>query len=228
MTEEEWLTSTDPQAMLAFLKGRIGDSRGRPWNRKFFLFACACCRRVWHLYGEGSSRRAVEVTERFADGLAIRKEYGAAAHAAGGEPHSTPVLAAAFAVNCFDDEPVDAAAAAAGYASSAMLDGDQEGERAAQAAILRCVSGNPFRPLPPLPASLLGWNDRLVVRMATAIYEERSLPSGELGPARLAVLCDALLDAGCPPDHELLLHLRGPGAHVRGCYAVDLFTAREE
>jgi hypothetical protein len=30
-----------------------------------------------------------------------------------------------------------------------------------------------------------------------------------LDPSRLAVLCDALLDAGCPADDEILLHLRG-------------------
>jgi hypothetical protein len=63
--------------------------------------------------------------------------------------------------------------------------------------------------------------------MATAIYEERTLPSGELDAGRIAVLCDALEDAGCPPDHELLLHLRGPVVHVRGCHAVDLLLGRE-
>jgi hypothetical protein len=38
--------------------------------------------------------------------------------------------------------------------------------------------------------------------------------------ARLAVLADALEDAGCG-DPVLLAHLQSAGPHVRGCYALD-------
>jgi hypothetical protein len=41
---------------------------------------------------------------------------------------------------------------------------------------------------------------------------------------RLAVLADALLEAGCD-DECLLGHLRGPGPHVRGCFALDAIMA---
>jgi hypothetical protein len=51
--------------------------------------------------------------------------------------------------------------------------------------------------------------------------EERSGPEGHLDRARLAVLADALEDAGCT-DREILCHLHGPGVHVRGCWVVDL------
>jgi hypothetical protein len=51
-----------------------------------------------------------------------------------------------------------------------------------------------------------------VVALTQTADEERELPSGHLDPARLAVLCDALLDAGCPAEHQLLLNLRAPGA----------------
>jgi hypothetical protein len=57
------------------------------------------------------------------------------------------------------------------------------------------------------------------VTLARAAYEERSLPSGTIDPARLAVLADALEDSGCN-DPALLGHLRGPGPHVRGCWAL--------
>jgi hypothetical protein len=87
------------------------------------------------------------------------------------------------------------------------------------------VVGNPFRAPPALPPSVRTWNDGTVVRLAQAAYEHRSLPSGHLGPVRLAVLADALEDAGTT-DAELLAHLRSPGPHVRGCVAVDVLLNR--
>jgi hypothetical protein len=50
--------------------------------------------------------------------------------------------------------------------------------------------------------------------------------AGRLDPTRLAVLADALEEAGCA-DAELLGHLRGPGLHVRGCWAVDSLLGRQ-
>src|SRR5262245_57779436 len=60
---------------------------------------------------------------------------------------------------------------------------------------------------------------------ARRAYEERSLPSGHLDPARLLVLADALEEAGCA-DADLPGHLRGPGPHVRGCWALDLILGK--
>jgi hypothetical protein len=89
-------------------------------------------------------------------------------------------------------------------------------ERAAQAALLRDIIGNPFRPATVSPA----WQTPQVVALAQAAYDQRELPAGTLDPARLAVLADALEDAGCD-QADLLAHLRGPGPHVRGCWAID-------
>jgi hypothetical protein len=50
--------------------------------------------------------------------------------------------------------------------------------------------------------------------------------SRHFDPACLARLADALEDAGCT-DPELLGHLRSPGPHVRGCWAVDLVLGKE-
>jgi hypothetical protein len=79
--------------------------------------------------------------------------------------------------------------------------------------------------LPPLTTAVLAWNDRTGPRLAQAAYDDRHLPEGTLDPARLGILADALLDAGCD-DEELLAHLRSPGPHVRGCCAVDAVLGR--
>jgi hypothetical protein len=64
------------------------------------------------------------------------------------------------------------------------------------------------------------WQSPVVIALAEAAYEDRLLPIGHLDPARLAVLADALEEAGAVG--EVLEHLRGPGPHVRGCYLLDL------
>src|SRR5271166_5390260 len=69
MTEEEWQTSTDPQTMLGFLRGKASD-------RKLRLFACACVRRLKDDPGE-HWRTSLEVSERFADGKADKKRLWA-------------------------------------------------------------------------------------------------------------------------------------------------------
>jgi hypothetical protein len=81
-------------------------------------------------------------------------------------------------------------------------------------SILRCVFGNPFRRARTLQAAWLERGEGTVGRLAATLYDERSFD-------RLSLLADALEDAGCT-DAELLGHLRGPGTHVRGCWAVDL------
>jgi hypothetical protein len=90
--------------------------------------------------------------------------------------------------------------------------------------LLRDVFANPFRSATVDPA-WLAWNDGTPGRLAEAAYAERELPSGHLSPARLALVADALEDAGCD-DAELLGHLRSAGPHVRGCWAVDRLTGR--
>jgi hypothetical protein len=96
-----------------------------------------------------------------------------------------------------------------------------------QTDLLRDIFGSlPFHPLSPVDKAWLAWNDGLIPKLAQASYEERKLPEGTLDVARLAVLADALLDAGCT-DAELLAHLRSPGPHVRGCFAADWVLGRE-
>jgi hypothetical protein len=94
-------------------------------------------------------------------------------------------------------------------------------ERPVQARLIRCIFGNPFHPVQLHPA----WRTPQMVALAQAAYDHRELPAGTLDNTRLAVLADALEDAGCT-NADLLGHLRGPGPHVRGCWAVDLLLGK--
>src|SRR5689334_6307564 len=67
VTEDEWLTCTDPKPMLAFL-GREASAR------KLRLFACACCRDIWTLLRQEMTREAVALAEHHADDRAGRDE----------------------------------------------------------------------------------------------------------------------------------------------------------
>jgi hypothetical protein len=97
---------------------------------------------------------------------------------------------------------------------------DEEARR--QAELLRCVFGNPFRPVAFDPA----WRTPAVVALARSASDERELPSGHLDAARLLVLADLLEEAGAT-DAWLLGHLRGPGPHALGCFALDAVLGKE-
>jgi hypothetical protein len=98
-------------------------------------------------------------------------------------------------------------------------------EERVQTDLLRCIFGLlPFRQVTISPL-VLSWNDAVVVRLAQAAYEERHLPSGTLDNCRLAILADALEEAGCT-NRDILGHCRGPGPHVRGCWVVDLLLGK--
>ncbi|VTT97628.1 Uncharacterized protein (Fragment) OS=uncultured bacterium PE=4 SV=1 [Gemmataceae bacterium] len=91
-----------------------------------------------------------------------------------------------------------------------------EDEEVCQAAIVRDIFGNPFRPVAVDPA----WLTADVVALARGIYEERAFD-------RMPILADALQDAGCDND-DVLTHCRDASAtHVRGCWVVDLVLGKE-
>ena len=218
MTEQEWLASADPRALLSALRcGYAGIADAvfdppcptRATDRKLRLFACAC--------EEAMGYESDEVAIKHPDTLS--------------------------AVWC---EP------------SANL------TVAYKAALLRCLFGNPWRPVTEECRAMLdeiaGRHADVTVDMARDIYDSRDF-------AALPVLADALEEAGCPADvecpacqgtcgfqanstwvpcelcdpaypeapttqpgrlaHPLLAHLRGPGPHARGCWSIDLVLGKE-
>jgi hypothetical protein len=143
-------------------------------ERKLRLFASACCRRIWHLLTDGRCREAVEVAERFADGITTDGELDEARAAVGrinvfarGVTFFDRcfIRAAGWAVNQY---AMNAAAMAAESAAVAPAESGPN-EPVAQASLICDIFGNPFRPLTFDSA----WRTTDVLALARGIYEAR-------------------------------------------------------
>ncbi len=258
MKRAEWPNCQTPREMLhALLKAKKS-------GRKFRLFACACCRCVWHLLSDPRSREAVETAEGLADGLVSDRQASEAYKAAAavnseavpsgssgcedarGVSQASLEAAQAFSVTLLNYETpehaqwhasivsyqtitaaslAEAQAHPAGVIADYARNAAELREGSAQAGFLRCIFGFPFRPVTIAP-SILTWHDRTIPRLAQAIYEDRQLPAGTFDPARMNILADALLDAGCD-NEDIIQHCRSDKPHVRGCWVVDLILGRE-
>ncbi len=224
MTETDWYTATNLLEMLNLL-----ENRGNFSERKTRLFMVAVCRRIWDLLLDERSQKALEVAERFVDGLASLPELKVAHAEAASRCLELPAwtwVSEAANVAEWATSPTpswDAFACALDAKQARSTAWDREwnseawtDEEQAQCGLVREIFSNPFRPvtLGPVHHTPTG------VSLARAAYDERQLPSGELDSHRLAVLADALEEAGA--DAELIKHLRSLSPHVRGCWAVDL------
>jgi hypothetical protein len=224
MTEAEWFCCTDPTPILELVRGG-----GVVSDRKLLLFGVACCRRVWQGIRDQRFHQAITVAEHFADGRASpeeRTDSREAAWEAWTEPGGR-FPADTAAVDLVNENTFEAASQSAKHAAWATANCPRAEERKAQASLLRCILGpRQFRPLPVFDPFVLGWNNGTVVRLAQTIYEERDVPSGRLNNAWLAVLADALEEAGCA-NPDILEHCREQGRiHVRGCWAVDALLGK--
>jgi hypothetical protein len=232
--EKDWLAADDTDVLLAFLRGRVSE-------RKVRLFAVACCRLVWHLLPEGPYRRAVEVAEAYAEGKATKKALTRAhkearaqdtfdAEQDNNDTSDAEIDASAATLTTSDPKDIfDSVLTTVSNVTVALSEDaipevsparDRELGRAdaSLADLLREIVGNPFRPVVINPQWLTS-NDGVVRNLATAIDTEQAFD-------RLPILADALEDAGCD-NIELLAHLRSPGPHVRGCWALDQLLGRE-
>jgi hypothetical protein len=96
-----------------------------------------------------------------------------------------------------------------------------QAEKPRRAAWLRDIAGDPFGPrialgLAAVPAD--------AVAMARAADQWPGEPA-ERDSARLAVLADCLEEAGAA--RAVVEHLRSPGPHIRGCWALDMVLGRD-
>jgi hypothetical protein len=220
MTEAEWLACTEPGRLNFWVVLTAGK---RYSNRKSKLFEVACCRQIWHIITDARCRRAIEVVELFADGVASEDDL-VMAQSALRVRRSRRItvgklaLSVAGGSNIFSRLGADAREVELRHAG---LDPDDKTADAAamsrQAGLYRDIFGNPFRPV-PIDPTWLAWNDGTVPRMALAIYNDRAFD-------QLPILADALEEAGCT-DADILAHCRSEGPHVRGCWVVDLLLGK--
>lgn len=224
MTESKWLASAAPGVMLEWSIGpfRTGwDSvpQGRTLvsNRKLRLLACAIFRAsvggtTWSVW----SSTAVESAEKFADGAMTLRELQAL-HA-----EIPDNLIGEFLLR---QNAQDAAESILRHhLPGSHADASGEADAWQLADILRDIVGNPFRPV----VSHQAWLTPLVVSLAQGAYDNR-LPSGQLDPEQLAVLSDALEDAGCPVGVQVCYLCNGTGIYQQehpwgDTYAVETLT----
>ncbi len=237
--ERSWLKRVDLLPVLAFLQETAS-------IRKLRLFACACGRRVWPLLEDERSRRAVEIAERYADGVvgdeqlarglddacdAIRdaRENGRsdaanmASHVAGDTVWSNEDFRESPAGDEFAGA-VDAArctVSAIGYAAYAEHS-DARASKKAELAERKALTGV-IRDIfgNPFRSVVFSptWRTSAAVALAAQMYESRDFGA-------MPILADALQDAGCN-NEDVLSHCRTPGEHVRGCWVVDLVLDTE-
>ncbi len=214
MTEGEWLTSTDPAAMLRGLELPLELPQGRsrfPSDRKLRLFACACCRQARDSMGKvvdykmyekrGPHKTELEWAVMWADPNA---KYLA-------QPAKAALLRDIIG-NPF--RPV-------------TLCPSRLEERAGGALVhvFDCPDPDEGYHAPHCPLI-----NQTVLRVATTICEERRFDD-------LPILADALEDAGCD-NKDILWHCRNEGPwyghvwvkepppHVRGCWVLDLLLGQ--
>ncbi len=227
MTEHEWMTCAEPETMLYFLRGKFSDRKSR-------LFAIACCRRIYDLLEDERSRRAVETSANYIEGLASRMELRKS-HA------DAEAVIEEFWSKILDNHekllnsPAEEAAAStaaeplrtyqvASEASAARvwagsrdfeeMKAANDREKSFQCHLLRDLIGNPFR---PLASDQNEWAPQ-VVALAETIYDHCSFD-------RLAELAQVLQETGCE-NVDILNHCRRSGEHARGCWVIDLILGK--
>jgi hypothetical protein len=217
MTEVDWLVTDNPYPMLSYIRG------GKVTERKVRLFNAAICRRFWSYLPEASKALLAEseliADERLPPPADSMELCGRANEVVAPYDRQYPK-------KDFPDANIRIQRDAAAAVCYAVIPGDLFGacayfveidpvEKKAHTDIIRCIFGNPFRPVIVKP----NWLISSVVSLAQAIYDERAFD-------RLPELADALVAAGCD-NEDILNHCRSEGQHVRGCWAVDLVLGKE-
>ncbi len=199
MTEQQWLAG-QARKMVTHVRSIATMRRRR-------LLACGYCRLHWADLPDDRLKQFVEQIEKYADGesgSSLVRAYNLFAAVRlpavrdALPPGLAPILKSAQAST--EDPP----------SASFPLWSDTR----SQVELIRDIFGNPFRPVSFLPE----WRTSTVLALSQQMYESRDFSA-------MPILADALQEAGCE-DETILTHSRGPGPHVRGCWAVDLLLGQ--
>ncbi len=213
MTEQDWMACSSSSQMFAWMEtiNLTLLSQSKPprfGERKFRLFAVACdaasdvANRADEYGLEGElieSHNVTSVARSWAD---TQK---------GGDP--TPERKAAILHELFGNP----------FAPVTLPAGPKCGKCRGRGTVSPGAGGAVDRPDRPCPAKCRAghlpgpWLTPQVLSLATAAY------SGEW--SALLPLSDALEELGCD-SVNLLAHLRSPGPHAKGCWAVDLLLGK--
>lgn len=220
MTEGEWLSCTDPQKMLEFLRGKASD-------RKLRLLMAAACRTILHVLDNPHYLALVEASERVADGILLPASLTQYRDKCPPPPATRPIqsslrygwrdLARSAVMLSSSAEPewVDECLL---HVRGGLPDSHSAHEKMTnQCRLIRNIFGNPFHPV-SIDPSWLTRHDGLIVSMARQMYDSRDFRD-------MPVLADALEEAGCTKA-DILNHCRQPGEHVRGCWVVDALLGK--
>jgi hypothetical protein len=208
VNEKQWLSSDRPIEMLAHARHRVP-------QRQILLFVADCLARL-----AACSRRRrpspedplfdtlVAQTRRYADGEVTHDHLDEALAPLREQQTGLARWVCSCLAWALDFPGANPVAAPAKWP-----------EGPTPAALLRCVTGNPFRSVTLDPAWLTG-NEKKAEQMARRIRDEDDF-------AALPILADALEEAGCT-DKQLLAHCRGSHGHTRGCWLLELLLDRPE
>jgi hypothetical protein len=213
VSEAGWLRATTIWSLLGILD-EWAWGRTPECERKLRLFACAACWLVWdQIAPHAEPRTCVEFAERFAggDGSKARLRRLQEANESWLDRHRKRF---GFDLNLIEVVRAAGVTCEPDLRAWRLLGYHPEGAFTAHSSalyrLLRCIFGNPFRPVGFTPK----WRSETAVALAAGIYAERAFD-------RLPILADALEEAGC--DHpDVLTHCRDPKAvHARGCWVAD-------
>ncbi|WP_020471238.1 hypothetical protein [Zavarzinella formosa] len=249
MSEQKWLTTSNARAMIRHLNG-MKSLAHKPLSRKWRLYQIACAYAFWDDLPL-PSQIAIEIAEAYADGNANNDLLEKANYVSEGinlsfhreeinnetSQHTYRLKSSSVAdyirrcetwnlrrtlesppyqmvlEECEMYEKVWLAFVATWCTNS--LSNDKAHHHFSFASdLMRDIFGNPF-------CSIhfdSRWRTSDVFGLAEGIYDDRAF-------ARMPILADALMDAGCD-DERILSHCRQDTPHVRGCWLVDMILGK--
>lgn len=212
MNAELWEASSNTAAMLSSVAEQVSP-------RKLRLFLVAIVREARRFHKIPAILEALDLAERFADGLierhrlvAIYERYQKAWHDTEIPLMLSPDLSRSVEL------ATRACRLLGGWNAGNRTGSDREeyeNKLRYRNTMLREILGNPFLETHYDPK----WTTPTIHNLARGAYDAKDYTT-------LPVLADALEELGCNQP-RLLAHLRSEATHVRGCWALDLVLGKK-